>query len=139
MQAVAEYLTEFTFFSHLKPKNMSTETKGSPLPGAVKTNSQTTAQGPDMQIRTATIAKGGSIPLHVHPFGQSHVVVKGEGFYLDGDKKVPVKAGFTNYAAAGDVHGWENPGSDELVFVSSSSGSGVWEEANNTYHIKYQS
>lgn len=117
---------------------MSTEKKGAPIPGALKTTSVTTAKGPDMQIRKATIAKGGTIPLHAHPFGQSHVVVKGEGFYLDGATKIPVKTGFCNYAAAGQFHGWENAESDELVFVSSSSGAGVHEEAANKWNINYK-
>lgn len=116
---------------------MSEQKLGPTLPGAIKTNSITIAKGPDMEVRKATIAKGGSIPLHGHPFGQSHVVTHGEGFYLTKNGKIPVKSGFTNYTPAGEIHGWENADSAELVFVSSSSGEGVFHEESNKWNIHY--
>lgn len=115
---------------------MNNETTASALPGAKLTNSATVAQGQDMQVRKATISKGGGIPLHKHPFGQSHVIVKGEGYYLDGDQKIPVKAGYHNYAAAGVVHGWENPDSEELVLITSSTG--VIGADEEKWNIHYQ-
>lgn len=117
---------------------MSDQTKGPVLPGAINTNSITIKQGPDLEVRKATIAKDGRIPLHNHPFGQSHVVVQGKGFYLSDDGKTPVEAGFTNYSSPGEVHGWENAGPSDLVFVSSSASSeGVYQEDNDKWNIHY--
>lgn len=122
---------------------MSTSDFGQKVPGAVNTFAKTLSQGADMEVQRVYVLDGGAIPLHSHPFGQSYVVVDGSGYIVTPKGKSQVAAGAAGYFGPDEPHGWENDGSGQLVFVSSSaSENGIYEaneQSGGKWNIHYHS
>ncbi|MDC8004292.1 cupin domain-containing protein [Aureisphaera galaxeae] len=121
---------------------MSKQDLGQKVPGADNTYAKTLSQGADMEVQRVTILNGGNIPLHSHPFGQSYVVIAGEGAIVTPSGKSAVGPGAAGYFKPEEPHGWESEGG-ELVFVSSSASEDGIYEANEVsggkWNIHYHS
>ena len=76
-----------------------------------------------MTITRVTIAPGARSPRHAHPSSeQSWVALKGSAdLLLAGDRTQPIVEGDVVRFADGDVHGVENIGTAEFVYLSITS------------------
>ena len=65
------------------------------------------------------IPVGASLGVHQHvDNNETYHILQGKGLYTDNDKTYEVKAGDTTYCAAGDKHGLENTGDEDLIFIA---------------------
>lgn len=72
---------------------------------------------PNFAMRRFTMAPGGSIPLHDHPWEHEIYILKGSGVAYYPEGKVPIKAGDAIYIPGGEPHGYDNTGRVDLVFL----------------------
>jgi quercetin dioxygenase-like cupin family protein len=81
------------------------------------------SQSQRLTITRVTIAPGGRNPPHVHAASeQVWVALRGSGvLLLQGAETVPFAEGDIARFADGDVHGFENTGSTEFVYLSVTS------------------
>ena len=73
-----------------------------------------------MTITRVVVEQGAIQPPHMHPTSeQIWVAVSGQGMLLLGaQERKPISAGDVARFADGDVHGFENTGSEPFVYLS---------------------
>lgn len=122
---------------------MNNSNFGQKVPGAENTFAKTLNQGADMEVQRVHVLEGGNIPLHSHSFGQSYVVVEGEGTIVTSIGKTQVGPGSAGYFNPEEAHSWQNKSSNNLVFISSSaSEEGIYETnegSGGKWNIHYHS
>lgn len=75
--------------------------------------------GANEMFAQITLHPGCAVPLHKHEGNnETYYLLKGEGEYTDGDKKVAVKAGDVTFCPDGGTHALYNTGKDDLVFIA---------------------
>ena len=72
---------------------------------------------PNFAMRRFTIAPGGTIPLHDHPWEHEIYILSGKATaYNDKEKKV-VGPGDVLFIPGDEPHGYDNDGEEDLVFI----------------------
>ncbi|MCR5833390.1 MAG: cupin domain-containing protein [Selenomonadaceae bacterium] len=65
------------------------------------------------------IPVGASLGVHKHEgTTETYYLLQGTALYTDNDKTYEVKAGTTTFCADGDIHGIENIGDEDLIFMA---------------------
>lgn len=68
-------------------------------------------------MRRFTLEKGGRIPLHGHPWEHEIYFLKGSAVVFSDKERFTVSEGDTILVPGDELHGYENPGEEELVFL----------------------
>ncbi|MCU0798419.1 MAG: cupin domain-containing protein [Candidatus Thermoplasmatota archaeon] len=72
---------------------------------------------PNFAMRRFTMAPGGTIPLHDHPWEHEIYILQGKGTALYGDRKVDIASGDVIFIPGNEPHGYINDGKEDLVFL----------------------
>lgn len=72
---------------------------------------------PTFALRRFTMAPGGKIPLHGHPWEHEIYFLRGHGKAFTPDGSVDVGPGGVLFIPGYEPHGYENTGDEELVFL----------------------
>ena len=66
-----------------------------------------------------TIPPGASLGVHPHNGNtETYHIIQGEGLYNDNGKEVKIGVGTTTFCPDGEVHGIENVGDIDLIFIA---------------------
>jgi quercetin dioxygenase-like cupin family protein len=68
-------------------------------------------------VRYFEVAPGSASALDTHAHDHGVVVLRGRGVVRLGDERHPIAEGDVVYVAPGELHQFENPGSDPLGFL----------------------
>jgi len=72
---------------------------------------------PNFALRMFTIAPGGRIPLHDHPWEHEIFILSGSGTAFTDERRAKMAKGDAILVPGNEPHGYENDGSDDLVFL----------------------
>ncbi|MEA3557769.1 MAG: cupin domain-containing protein [Candidatus Thermoplasmatota archaeon] len=72
---------------------------------------------PNFAMRRFTMKPGGSIGLHDHPWEHEIYLLKGQGIAFTDKERVKIKEGNVIFMPGNEPHGYDNTGSEELVFI----------------------
>ncbi|MBN1390280.1 MAG: cupin domain-containing protein [Candidatus Thermoplasmatota archaeon] len=72
---------------------------------------------PNFAMRRFTMEPGGRIGLHKHPWEHEIYILKGSGSVYNDKKTVPITAGDVIYIPGDELHGYDNTGEGELMFI----------------------
>lgn len=65
------------------------------------------------------VPKNSSLGEHFHHGNtETYHILQGKALYTDNDKKYEVKPGDTTFCADGSMHGIENIGEEDLIFIA---------------------
>jgi len=70
-----------------------------------------------LEAAVATLAPGGTIGGHIHPFEESFFVLEGRGFITIGDLNYALGAGDFGFAPLAYPHAWRNPFDEPLRWL----------------------
>ncbi len=68
-------------------------------------------------MRRFTLDKGGRIPLHGHPWEHEIYFLKGRAEVFSDTERFTVSGGDAIFVPGDELHGYENLGEEELVFL----------------------
>ena len=72
---------------------------------------------PNFAMRRFTLAPGGKIPLHGHPWEHEIYFLKGKAEVFTDKERVTVSGGDTIYVPGDELHGYDNTGEEDLQFI----------------------
>ncbi|MCP4190697.1 MAG: cupin domain-containing protein [Planctomycetaceae bacterium] len=72
---------------------------------------------PTFAMRQFDVAPGGHTPKHHHPYEHEIYVLEGDGLALEGDQKHPLKQGDVVLVKPGEVHQFQNTGTQPMKFL----------------------
>jgi mannose-6-phosphate isomerase-like protein (cupin superfamily) len=64
------------------------------------------------------VAPGGGFAMHRDDYGHLFYFLSGEGIVSIGEKQFAARAGTVAQVTAGEMHGYENTGSEDLMLIS---------------------
>ncbi|MBR1581007.1 MAG: cupin domain-containing protein [Selenomonadaceae bacterium] len=75
--------------------------------------------GKCLMFAMVTIPPGASLGVHPHNGNtETYHILQGEALYNDNGNEIKIGAGTTTFCPNGEVHGIENIGQDDLIFVA---------------------
>jgi len=83
----------------------------------------------EISIQITHVGVGGSQSLHHHPEDQCYYIVAGTGCMRIEDEAQVVSAGAAIFIPGDSVHGIENLGDEELVYLTANKAFGIATEA----------
>ncbi len=72
----------------------------------------------DVKVVLTRVAPGGSSSAHKDPHAHVFYFLEGQGVLRLGEKEFPARPGVAARVPAGEAHGYENTGADDLVLIS---------------------
>lgn len=72
---------------------------------------------PNFAMRRFTVAPGGKIGLHDHPWEHEIYILKGTGVAYNDKERKDVAPGDVLYIPGNEPHGYNNTGDEDLMFI----------------------